>query len=53
MRARGLSEWQSLPNDGAQSAIFEACKEPGVDVRLFLGCNASERERTNRSAAPH
>ena len=36
VRARCLGEWQFLANNGAQSAAFETCKEPGVDVRLFL-----------------
>ena len=53
VRARCLGEWQFFANNGPQSAVFEACKEPGVDVRLFLRCNGPERERANRSAAPH
>jgi hypothetical protein len=50
---RRLGEWQYLANNGPQSAVFEACKEPGVDVRLFRRCNGPERERANRSTARH
>src|SRR5262249_13755048 len=51
--ARRLDEWQFLANNAPQSPVFKACKEPGVDVRLF-GCrNDPERERPNRSATPH
>ena len=35
VRARRLDQWQFLANNGPQSAVFEACKEPGVDVHLF------------------
>ena len=53
VRARCVGEWQFLTNNGSQSAVFEACKEPGVDVRLFLRCNAPERERTkSKRGAP-
>jgi hypothetical protein len=34
-------------------AVFEACKEPGVDVRLLGRCNGPERDRANRSTALH
>ena len=53
VRARGLGEWQYLANNGPQSAVFEACKEPGADVCLFGRCDGPERERANRSAARH
>ena len=33
--ARRVGERQFLANDGAQSAVFETGKNPGVDVRLF------------------
>ena len=44
---------QARSNDGAQSAVFEACKNPSMNVRLFLRCNAPKRERTDRSATTH
>ena len=53
VRARRLGEWQFLANYGAQGAVFETCKDPGVDVRLFGRRNSPEREPANRSAAPH
>src|SRR3974390_1845715 len=45
--ARGLGERQFLANNGPQTAIFEACKEPGVDVRLFGRRNDPECKRPN------
>src|SRR5215472_17179898 len=53
VRARRLGQRQFLANNGPQTAIFEACKEPGVDVRLFGRRNDPERERPNRSATRH
>jgi hypothetical protein len=35
VRAPRLDQWQFLANNGPQSAVFEACKEPGVDVHVF------------------
>jgi hypothetical protein len=45
--ARGLGEWQYLANNGPQSAVFEACKEPGVDVCFFGRGDGPERECAN------
>src|SRR5262249_46241016 len=53
VRARRLGEWQYLANNWPQSAVCEACKDPGVDVRLFGCCNGPQRERANRSTARH
>ena len=53
MRARRVCQGQFLAHNWPQRPIFEARKEPGVDVRLFGRCNGPERERPNRSAAPH
>ena len=52
MRTRHFGEWQFLADDGAQRAVFEACKEPGVDVRLFLRCNAPERNARIEARRP-
>ena len=38
--ARSFGEWQFLANDGAQSAVFEACKEPGV-FRVWYECQSN------------
>jgi len=35
--ARRVGEWQFLANDGAQGAVFETGKNPGVDVRFSVG----------------
>jgi hypothetical protein len=51
MSAGGLGEWQYLANNGPQTAFFEACKEPGVDLRLFGRCDGPERERESKRGA--
>ena len=45
--ARCFGQWQYLADNGAQSAVFEACKEPGVNVRLLGRCNAPQRKGAN------
>jgi hypothetical protein len=47
VRASCFGEWQYFANNGAQSAVFETCKEPGMDLRLFGRCNGPQRERAN------
>ena len=49
VRTRGCSEWQYLANNEPQSAVFETCNEPGVDVCLFGRCDGPERECANRA----
>ena len=52
LRARAASaSGNSLPTTVAERR-FEACKEPGVDVRSSSGVTLQERERMNRRGAP-
>jgi hypothetical protein len=47
VRASRFDEWQYFANNGAQSTVFKAGKEPGMDLHLFGCCNGPERERAN------
>ena len=47
VRAHRIGEQQFLADNGPQGTVFEARKQPGVDVRLFGRCNGPERERAN------
>jgi hypothetical protein len=53
VRAGCFSKWQFLANDGAQSAVFEAGKDPSMDISLLGRCDSPQREPANRSAGSH
>ena len=53
MSTRCLCERRFLADHGAQGTVFEACKNPSMDVRLFLRSDTLEHQRANRGAATH